>query len=165
MSLNIENELVAFLPRLRLQALKLTRNADDADDLVQQSVVQALAARHSFNVDDGVDGLRGWVTTILKNVFKTNLRKNSRMVFTDDPTILDLLPSAPPNQIDRLELQDALKTMATLPSRQAHAVFGVAIGQTYREVAACNGGVCEGTVKSRVFRGRAALAARNHRSA
>ena len=53
-------------------AMKLTRNHDDADDLVQDTVLKALANRDKFQ--EGTN-LKGWLYTIMKNIFINKYRR------------------------------------------------------------------------------------------
>jgi len=63
--------MLAAVPSLRAFALSLARNSDDADDLVQETVVKAWAAFDRF--EPGTN-LNAWLFTILRNQFHTNYR-------------------------------------------------------------------------------------------
>src|SRR5688572_24786408 len=71
-SFDFDRELVALLPRLRVQALALTRNRSDADDLVQDAVRNALGSRDRFA--PGTD-LAAWLYRILRNRFISDRRR------------------------------------------------------------------------------------------
>jgi RNA polymerase sigma factor (sigma-70 family) len=66
-------------------ALKLTRDLDDAKDLLQDTMVKAFLNRDKFT--DGTN-LKAWLYTIMKNTFLTNyqkmVRKNTFIDTTDD---------------------------------------------------------------------------------
>ncbi len=65
-------QVIAMLPKLRIQALALTRNKSAAEDLVQDTVCNALRARASF-----IPGTNfpAWMHRILRNRFISDLRK------------------------------------------------------------------------------------------
>jgi RNA polymerase sigma factor (sigma-70 family) len=63
-------------------AMKLTQNVDDADDLVQDTMLKALANRDKF--EEGTN-LKGWLYTIMKNIFINKYRRAVKSkIFTDD---------------------------------------------------------------------------------
>ena len=70
-----KDDLIAFMPNLRAFALSLTGDVDRADDLVQETVLRALANRSSFQ--DGTN-LQAWLFTILRNGYFTHRRKAAR---------------------------------------------------------------------------------------
>jgi RNA polymerase sigma-70 factor, ECF subfamily len=77
----LRDQMLAAVPSLRAFALSLTRNSDDADDLVQETVVKAWAAFDRF--EPGTN-LNAWLFTILRNQFHTNYRKRRREVEDSD---------------------------------------------------------------------------------
>src|SRR2546428_13078182 len=79
----------AAIPALRRYARALTRNADVADDLVQDTLVRALRSEHLFHGG----GLRSWLYTILTNLNRNRLRALARrptMAAIDDNDAADL---------------------------------------------------------------------------
>lgn len=149
------DELVALLPKLRVQALSLTRNRAEADDLVQAAVANALAAQHSFTPGTH---LGAWVYRILKNRFISDRRRRREIVEMDDAPADALARSG--NQEDSIAVGELRREMARLPQDQRVALVMVAVqGMSYEEVAAATG-VAVGTAKCRVFRARRALEAR-----
>ena len=66
------SQLIPLLPRLRVQALALTRNRAAAEDLVQDAVANALAAQDSFTPGTN---FAAWMHRILRNRFISTLRK------------------------------------------------------------------------------------------
>jgi RNA polymerase sigma-70 factor (ECF subfamily) len=146
-------DLTDSLPRLRVYALSLTRNGDRANDLVQQTVLKALAGRHSFQTGSNFGG---WVFRIQRNEFISELRRTRPTVDFDAVAAYTL--STPPQQEDRLVLRDVLGAFRQLSSGSRQALLLSRLeGQTHQEIAA-QLGIAEGTVKSRISRGRAALA-------
>jgi RNA polymerase sigma-70 factor, ECF subfamily len=144
--------LLDHLPRLRAVARGLCRNADDADDLVQQTVLKALTHLDTFR--PGSDA-RAWLITILKNQFRTDYRVARRWIeFNPDRHS----PKTAPAQSARLEYHALLEALDRLPPTQREALILVTMsGLSYAEAAQICG--CEiGTIKSRVNRARSSLA-------
>jgi RNA polymerase sigma factor (sigma-70 family) len=79
---NFKTEVTDHYKPLRGYALKLTRNTDDADDLVQETMLKAFKNDEKF--EQGTN-MKGWLYTIMRNIFINNYRRlvNSH-VFTDD---------------------------------------------------------------------------------
>ena len=75
-----KTQLLAALPRLRAFALSLCGHADQADDLVQETLMKAWANLSSFEPGSNMPG---WLYTILRNEFYSRLRKRHHEV--DDP--------------------------------------------------------------------------------
>ena len=74
--------LQQYEQKLRLYALKLTSNMDDAQDLVQETMLKALRYRAKFSEGSN---LSAWMHTIMKNTFINQYRrKKKRLVVTDD---------------------------------------------------------------------------------
>ena len=149
---DFHEELKTILPRLRIYALSLTRNRDAADDLVHDTVIKALANRHSFQTGTN---LTAWLFRIERNEFISGLRRR-RPTVPIDTRIGDML-SYPPHQDSGLIMREFLDAFAKLASAQREAlVLAVLEGLPY-EVIAKRTGVSVGTVKSRISRGRATL--------
>lgn len=147
-------QMIAILPRLGVQALALTRNRVAAEDLVQDAVCNALAARYSF-----VPGTNfaAWMHRILRNRFISNLRK--RRETTDIEDVAASLASAGAGHEERLALTELGGALARLPAGQRKALMMVAVhGMSYETLAGVLG-CAVGTAKSRVFRARRQLAA------
>jgi len=146
-------DLTDNLARLRIYALSLTRNGDRADDLVQQTVLKALAGRQSFRPGSN---FAGWIFRIQRNEFISELRRTRPMV---DPfgKIADLtsLPSSPESG---LMLREFVGAFRQLPRGARQALLLAELeGLSYHQIAD-HAGVAQGTVKSRISCGRAALA-------
>ncbi|MGO9361300.1 MAG: sigma-70 family RNA polymerase sigma factor [Xanthobacteraceae bacterium] len=136
----------AMIPALRRYARALTRDADIADDLVQDTLVRALRAERLFVGGD----LRSWLYTIL-----TNLNRNRRRALARKPTITPLLDTAADASGTEAESRDIAHALATLVDDQRAVLLLVVLeGLSYREVADIQG-VPIGTVMSRLARARA----------
>lgn len=149
---DFHEELKAVLPRLRVYALSLTRDRDAADDLVHDTVVKALAGRHSFAPGTN---LSAWVFRIQRNEFISGLRR-SRPTVPVDATVAESL-SHPATQESRLVMREFKQAFDKLaPTQREALLLAVLDGQPYEAIAA-HTGVSVGTVKSRVSRARDTL--------
>jgi len=153
-----KNALIDNLAHLRAFAHMLARNHALAEDLVQDTVVQALANRSQFRPGTN---LRGWLIIILRNRFFNEMRRSSRKA---EVTIEDRADRSAVDggQEARVELSDFNKAFWGLPPAQREALVLVgASGFSYEEAAAIAG--CPvGTMKSRVSRARLDLQQRLH---
>jgi RNA polymerase sigma-70 factor, ECF subfamily len=136
----------ATIPALRRYARALTRDADTADDLVQDTLVRALRSEHLFLGGD----VRSWLYTILTNLNRNRLRSLARRPALSPLEENDAPDLAGPEAGGR----DIERALATLVDDQRHALLLVVLeGLTYREVAEVQG-VPIGTVMSRLARAR-----------
>lgn len=146
--------LVAILPKLRVQALALTRNRAQADDLVQDAVVNALSAQRSFQPGTN---FAAWMHRILRNRFISTIRRRREETGVDAETFNCLVTAAP--QHDRLVLKELATGLGKLSPDQREALVMLVIqGMSYEEIAEATGAAV-GTAKCRVFRARARLEA------
>jgi RNA polymerase sigma-70 factor (ECF subfamily) len=137
----------ATIPALRRYARALTRNADIADDLVQDTLVRALRSEHLFYGGD----VRSWLYTILTNLNRNRLRSLARRPVLSPIEENDAPDLAGPEAGGR----DIERALATLVDEQRAALLLVVLeGLSYREVAEVQG-VPIGTVMSRLARARA----------
>lgn len=146
------SQLVALVPKLRIQALALTRNRAAAEDLVQDAVANALAAQDSFTPGTN---FAAWMHRILRNRFISTLRKQRETTDIEDLPSSAFAVSAPHE--DRMVLKELSRALGRLPADQREALFMVVLqGLSYEEVAETTG-CAVGTAKSRVFRARRQL--------
>jgi len=156
MTLNpsLREAMLAAVPSLRAFAISLSGNIDRADDLVQETLLRAIANIDSFQPGTNMSA---WMFTILRNLFRSEYRKRRREVEDTDGSYAESLKSHP-EQNSRLEFQEFRAALAKLPPDQREALILVgASGFSYEEAAA----ICEcavGTIKSRVNRARTRLA-------
>lgn len=146
--------VVASLPRLQRQALALTRNHAAADDLVQDSICNALTSRETFIPGTNFNA---WITTVVRNRFIAGLRRRRDTVDIDD--VPEEFAAVLPDQEHRLVARDLALAFDRLPRDMAHALTAIAVdGNTYEELSQSIG-CAVGTVKSRVFRARVMMKA------
>ena len=148
-----EKDLLACVPHLRAFAWFLARNRERADDLVQDTIIRALAAAAQFQAGTN---LKGWMFTILRNLHYNEVRKNRiQMQSLDDPLAYE--PAVLPNQVASLEFGDFRRAFWQLADDRREALILIgASGLSYEEAAK----VCDcpkGTIKSRVSRARREL--------
>jgi RNA polymerase sigma-70 factor, ECF subfamily len=146
--------VVANLPSLRSFAISLTRSVDQAEDLVQETVLRAIRKQEKF--EPGTN-LQAWLFTILRNLFCSVCRRTKREVDDADGSYAATLISIPDHE-DRIMVKDLAAALAKLPEAQRKAVMLVgAEGMSY-EAAAQALGCAIGTIQSRVNRARNRLA-------
>lgn len=146
--------LEAQLPRLRRYARALTRDPSRADDLIQDTLVRALAKKHLYQ--DGTN-LRAWLFTLMHNQHVNNARRNVREdnSLDMDTVAAHLVAVTDPTASRQLrELDEAIGKLA-MEQRQVILLIGLE-GMSYEETAAILD-VPIGTVRSRLSRGREAL--------
>ena len=146
--------MLSAVPTLRQFAISLCRNADRADDLVQDTLVRAIAHIDSFRPGTNLDA---WLVTILRNRFFSVCREQNRTVQDVDGTYAESLESVP-EQVGWSIAKDLRESLQKLEPNQRQALILVGgSGLSYEEAAViCK---CEvGTVKSRVHRARIELA-------
>ena len=149
-----KRELLAVLPSLRAFAISLIGRHDQADDLVQDTIMKAWAKQEQFEMGTNI---KAWLFTILRNEFYSQMRKAGREVQDTDGTYSSRFASSP-EQHGHLDLQDFKKALDTLPEDQREAIVLVgAEGFAYEEAAEICG-CAVGTIKSRVSRARTRLA-------
>jgi RNA polymerase sigma-70 factor (ECF subfamily) len=148
-------------------ALRMTKNASDAEDLVQETIAKAYAAYHQFRPGTN---LRAWLHRILANTFINGYRKRRREPasatlgadFQEDWQV-GADPLSPPARsaeaeaLDRLADSEILDALRDLPEEFRVAIYLADIeGYPYKEVAEMMGTPI-GTVMSRLHRGRSRL--------
>lgn len=146
-------ELALVIPQLRAFGRSLSGNRDLADDLVQETLLKAWAARTRFQAGTN---MRAWTFIILRNLFLSQMRR-SRFTGEWDDLVADRLLAAPASQDRQIELGDVERALQHLPASQREALILVGAGGFAYEEAAEICGVAVGTIKSRVARGRVAL--------
>ncbi|MBI3200299.1 MAG: RNA polymerase sigma factor [Myxococcales bacterium] len=155
----LRDEIAELMPALRARALKLSLNATDAQDLVQDTVERALKFETSYQPGTN---LRAWLQQVLFSVFVTRcrrLRRERRALesLTHDPCAWTQSESSPVMQHLSPQVERAL---GELPRAFGEVVRLVDLDERSYKDAAAVLGVPVGTVMSRLFRGRRLLAER-----
>lgn len=148
-----KEQLAQVIPHLRAFGRSLSGSRDLADDLVQETLLKAWAARKRFQAGTN---MRAWTFIILRNLFLSQMRRARFKGEWDELTASKLL-AAPASQDRHVELGDMQRALMHLPQPQREALILVGAGGFAYEEAAEICGCAVGTIKSRVARGRVAL--------
>lgn len=148
-----KDNLVAAIPMLRAFARSLSGNRDRADDLVQETLVKAIANREKFRAGTN---LHAWLVTILRNQYYSEGRRRRREVADPDGIEAARLATGPHHD-GALAYKDFLSALQLLPEDQREALLLIGVSEFSYEDAARVLGAPVGTIKSRVSRARARL--------
>ena len=148
-----KQQLATVIPHLRAFGRSLSGSRDVADDLVQETLLKAWAARKRFQAGTN---MRAWTFIILRNLYLSQMRR-ARFKGEWDDLVADRLLAAPASQDKHVDLADMKRALLHLPQPQREALILVGAGGFAYEEAAEICGVAVGTIKSRVARGRVAL--------
>lgn len=146
-------QLGQVIPHLRAFGRSLSGSRDVADDLVQETLLKAWAARKRFQAGTN---MRAWTFIILRNLYLSQMRR-ARFKGEWDDLVADRILAAPASQDRHVELGDMQRALLQLPQPQREALILVGAGGFAYEEAADICKVAVGTIKSRVARGRVAL--------
>ena len=150
---DFKDQLAQVIPHLRAFGRSLSGSRDLADDLVQETLLKAWAARDRFQAGTN---MRAWTFIILRNLFLSQMRRSRFKGEWDDFTA-DRLLAMPAGQDRQIDLADLQRGLLQLPQAQREALILVGAGGFAYEEAASICDCAVGTIKSRVARGRAAL--------
>jgi RNA polymerase sigma-70 factor, ECF subfamily len=143
------------IPRLRRYARALTRNESRADDLVQDTLVRAIAHQHRWQCGTN---LRAWLFTIMHNqnvnVVRRSVREGSAAEVVDDTWPFLMAPTDPTGA---LSLRDLDRALARISEEQRQVILLIGLEGTSYDEAATILDVPIGTIRSRLSRGRVAL--------
>ena len=106
----IRDALLKAIPHLRAFAISLSGSPDRADDLVQETIVRAIANISRFEAGTN---LHAWLFTILRNLFYSQHRKTGRELQDSDGTYAARLTSVP-EQEAKATHQDLLTALQRL---------------------------------------------------
>jgi RNA polymerase sigma-70 factor (ECF subfamily) len=152
-----EAEALPHVDRLFRLALWFERDRHEAEDLVQETMIQALQSFHRFTPGTNC---RAWLVCILQHVrsHRWRARARSRLVPDPDDRIAASVPFVPPvSQV--LTDEDLLGALRRLPTQFQEVVVLCDVEEmTYKEISVALG-IPLGTVMSRLHRGRALLRA------
>jgi RNA polymerase sigma-70 factor, ECF subfamily len=150
----LRDAMLKSTPHLRAFAISLTNNVDRADDLVQETLMRAIANIARFQPGTN---MQAWLFTILRNLFHSEYRKRRREVEDADGKYAATL-AVQPAQGAHLDFEDLQRALTRLPADQREALLLVGASGFSYEQAAEICGCAVGTIKSRVNRARNRLA-------
>jgi len=150
---------------------RFTGSADNADDLAQEVFIKMYRTLASFDPDKGA--FTTWITTMTRNLLVDHFRKTKQDRATDSldaglgeeedsATLSDRIPDTAPSADDRIQrretqemVQKAIQKLS--PELREAVILRDIQDMDYKEIASALK-VPEGTVKSRINRGRMELA-------
>jgi RNA polymerase sigma-70 factor (ECF subfamily) len=150
-----EREALPHVDRLFRLAMWFERNRAEAEDLVQETMMQALQSFHRFQPGTNC---RAWLTTILQHIRSNRRRARLRSPLVDDPddrigVATPFVPPIPQGLTD----EEILAALARIPPHFQDVILLCDVEElTYKEIAEALS-IPMGTVMSRLHRGRALL--------
>jgi RNA polymerase sigma-70 factor, ECF subfamily len=151
---DFHNLIEREIPRLRRYARALTRSVDRADDLVQETLLRAVAKAHLWQA--GTD-VRAWLFTIMHNQYVNMVRRASREQATVDIEHISSSLVATTDPTASRQLRELERALGCLPGEQREVLLLVGLEGVSYETAAQILSVPVGTIRSRLSRGRDAL--------
>src|SRR5215813_8530264 len=150
-----ELEVLPHANRLFRLAMWFERNRADAEDVVQETMMQALQSFHRYQPGTNC---RAWLVTILQRIVSNRRRSRGRSILVSDPDdrLAETTPFVPPVP-DHLTDEDLLLALGRLPLAFQEVILLCDVeGLTYKETAEALT-IPVGTVMSRLHRGRTQL--------
>jgi RNA polymerase sigma-70 factor (ECF subfamily) len=166
-----EELFMPYIDGLYNMALRVTRNPDDAADLVQETYLKAFRFFDNYRENTNA---KAWIMTIMMNTFRTRYRKTkNEPVTVDYDAVENYLPAdghdmleRPANKSEVRDIEniteymrsvvsdDVIKALESVPERfRMPVLLSDAEQFNYEEISEIMG-INIGTVKSRIFRGR-----------
>jgi RNA polymerase sigma factor (sigma-70 family) len=156
-TLEFNQMLSVHVPFLKSFALRFTKNVEDAEDLLQDTTVKALRYKNHF--ESGTN-FRGWLYTIMKNIFINNYKRtklrNTITDGSDNQYFLNYGKSGENTIASQLGEKEILGTIKRLP-HEFKVPFNMFIDGYHYDEIADHMGIPIGTVKSRIFNARKKL--------
>ena len=152
---DFEAEAMPHMKSLFRSAMWLTRDRDLAEDLVQETMFEAIRSFHRYELGTNC---KAWLTTIMHNLNSKRLYKLGRMKIVDDPEerlaeTIPFEPSVPETITD----EEVITAIRKVPDRFRDVIILADVEEfSYKDIASILG-VPIGTVMSRLYRGRRVL--------
>jgi RNA polymerase sigma-70 factor (ECF subfamily) len=142
------------IPRLRRYAFALTRNMSRADDLVQDTLVRAIAKQGCWQWGTN---LRAWLFTLMHNQNVNGARRSAREGMAVEFDDKWPFPTAATDPAAGLSLRDLDRALARIPEERREVILLIGLEELSYKEAATILDVPIGTIRSRLSRGREAL--------
>src|SRR4030081_3339343 len=113
----LRDDILASVPSLRAFAISLSGNGDRADDLVQETLLRALANIDSFQPGSN---LPAWLVTLVRNLFRSDYRKRRREVEDAEGSSAKTLKTQPAHTMN-IETEDSIAALVILPQELGEA--------------------------------------------
>lgn len=157
-TIEFNNLMLSFKTPLKYFALSLTNDKEDANDLVQDTMLKALTYKDKFAESTN---LKAWLYTIMKNTFINNYRRNVKINQVVDNTKDLYYLNIPQNSgtvspISTISHKDVTQTVNELEDELRIPFMMYFEGHKYKEIAD-ELGLPIGTIKSRIFLARKKL--------
>ncbi|SFH02110.1 RNA polymerase sigma factor [Pedobacter insulae] len=157
-TLNFDSLIIEYRSQLKTYAMNFTRDEDDADDLIQDTLLKAFT--YFANFKPGTN-FRGWLFTIMKNTFINNYRRSTRsraLIITEENISSNNLAHSASRNNGELKFinEDISKALKTLPTNLYDPFIRYFEGYKYHEIAE-EFDMPVGTVKTRIHHARLQL--------
>ena len=144
------------IPRLRRYAFALTRDMSRADDLVQDTLVRAIAKQHRWQFGTN---LHAWLFTLMHNQNVNGVRRSAREGMAVEFDDKWPFPTAATDPTAGLSLRDLDRALARISEEQRQVILLIGLEDISYKEAATILDVPIGTIRSRLSRGRESLRA------
>jgi RNA polymerase sigma-70 factor (ECF subfamily) len=137
-------------------AIHFTKNTEDAEDLIQDTLYKAL--RYKDHFQDGTN-FKGWLYTIMRNIFINGYKRKKLQQQVSQAAQQDFIMNSIPSEDavnGGMDYQEMTKSIANLPQEYKKPFQMYLDGYHYDEIAQ-NMEIPIGTVKSRIFHARQKL--------
>lgn len=150
--MNLTHKIVDMQPELHRFAYRLTEDRDSANDLVQDCVLKALDNQEKFVHSQN---FKGWMYTIMRNIFINNYRRSLREVDMMDSSYniyeQNMADQHESNRFEHIyDLKELYKVIHAVPEELKKPFLMFVAGFKYREIAE-KMDLPVGTIKSRLF--------------
>lgn len=157
-NLTLNSEICKHQDCLEQFALKFTKDVEDANDLVQDTIIKAI--RYHKLYKEGTN-FRGWLYTIMRNTFINSYRRGARrravIETSEDLSSYQLSSSADSNRGEnKFVMEDINKALAKLQPEYSKPFLRYFEGYKYHEIAE-ELNIPIGTVKTRIHMARQVL--------
>lgn len=146
--------IVTLIPPLRRYARSLARDADRADDLVQDCLARAISRERLWEPDTN---LKAWLFTILRNIFLNEIRRSARSPVHDETQMPQASLAVAGSQESRMQMRDLQRAFDGLGEAHKEILMLVVVEGFSYEDAADVLSISVGTVRSRLSRARTEL--------